>query len=129
MTKEYTIEVDVDGEPTEVTLSQPQGIEFMHIVATMPDSFSEMGPEIDLDSDDVDWLQALLEVTTDLSRREIQSGISVEDLNKLIGASAEVFAGEEPSTPSDSFRIERSEGPFEAFELDSDGSVDTDEWR
>lgn len=130
MSKEYTIEIRVDGEKQEVTLSQPQGLEFLHAVATMPDSFEQEEPDdMEMSPEDVDWIQVMLERTTDLTRDELVYDVSVEDMHKLIESAALVFAGEEPTTSTDSFRLQKSDDPFEGLDLNDDGSVDPDDWR
>lgn len=124
-----TIYCTINGERREVTLTQPTGFTYMELAMAAPFSLSEG----ELDEEGVKWLKKVVEEVCDLPRAEVEQ-VPPREMNRLICASAQVFAGEEVNLPSgndeeDDYRYEPPSNFEGLFDTDENGYVDTDDWR
>lgn len=126
---QHTITVEVAGEETEVTLTRPMGLEYMHTVATMPAHFSQTMADGNgsMSGQDAKWLSVLAQRTADLTDEELNQ-IAPDDTPYFIESCVHVLVGNAPKSRSSDYQIDTSD-PFGDMDLNDDGSVDTDEWR
>lgn len=123
--KTATIYCTVEGKEREVALEQPRGFDALKLMMSTPPSVLEG----DMDEEALPWLEDMVEIVSDLSQEELEKMPGME-LNRVIAASVQVFAGQEVDIPSELQREDRDTGgEFEGlFDFDENGYVDTDDW-
>lgn len=123
-----TICCTIEGEEREVTLTRPGGFEYLTIALSAPAKVMEG----EFDEEVLEWCRRVVRAVSDLDEEELDS-VPPTEINKLICASAQVFAGDEVDIPEEiqnqDYKYDTG-NPFEGmFDMDEDGFVDTDEWR